>query len=115
MKHIKKFLAVLSLLLLVPALSAKSKERKDFDPSRKEALASGVVYRGVALGLLADDNFRVVIPRVLYRSNLLKPKVLSKHIKQVGLKTVINLMGKHPEKEWWQQEAQVCGAHGVQL
>ncbi len=114
-KHTKKFLAVLSLLFLSPALGAKSKKRKPVDPSQDEALASSVVHRGSVLGRMSKENFRVVIPGLVYRANILQPQALSGYIKRKGIKSIINAVGEKPEAEWWQKETQVCAAHGVKL
>ncbi|MBD3273525.1 hypothetical protein GF385_04225 [Candidatus Dependentiae bacterium] len=50
------------------------------------------------------DNFHIVENGNLYRSAQLSPKKLKKIIKEYGIKTIINLRGKNPDKNWWQNE-----------
>ncbi len=111
MKRTKKFLAILPLLFLVPTLCAKSKREKPAASSP----ASSVVIRGTALGRTAKDNFRVVIPGLLYRANILQPDVLSRYINREGIKSIINAVGEKPQEEWWQNESRISARQGVTL
>ena len=61
------------------------------------------------------DNFHAVEHGKLYRSGQLSPKRLKRYITKYGIKTVINLRGKHPELKWWQQEHEVTTKYGATL
>lgn len=66
------------------------------------------------------DNFHTVEKNKLYRSGQLSSKRLKHYIAKYGIKTVINLRGKHPELAWWQNEHNItrqCGAvlHNVSM
>ncbi len=65
--------------------------------------------------LLISCNFHEVDPGKLYRSNQLTGKQFSKAIEKLGIKTIINLRGESPTKEWYQEESQVAEEYGVEL
>ena len=108
MKQLERCSAILAVLLLTPALEAMPRKEKS-------SAASSVEYHGSLIDLAGSDNFRVVIPGILFRANTLKPETLSYYITKHGIKNVICLRGEHPEKEWWQNEAYVCERQKVTL
>ena len=62
-----------------------------------------------------NDNFRIGIEGTLYRANTLPPAKLSRYIEEYGLKSIVNLRGELPEKQWWQDEKRVCDEHGIDM
>jgi len=61
------------------------------------------------------DNFSVVQTGALYRSAQLSAHRLNDYIQNYGIKTIINLRGKHPEQRWWQKEQAVAKRNNVNL
>ena len=70
---------------------------------------------GTLLAFFSTDNFRIVLPGKLYRANTLPPELLAEYIDRYGIKTILNLRGEHPKKQWWQDEQRVAQSRGVQL
>lgn len=60
-------------------------------------------------------NFYAVEEGQAYRSPQLSGEALGWVIDQYGIRTVINLRGHNPGKEWYEQEVQACDAAGVTL
>lgn len=63
-------------------------------------LATGCAY--------LDRNFRRVHAGRYYRSGQLPEGRLAGVIDRQGIRTVINLRGPHPEKDWYRRERAVC-------
>lgn len=61
----------------------------------------------------ADDNFHTVQQNKLYRSAHLKPSELALYIKIYRIKTVINLVGAQPGKQWYLSEKSLCRDYHV--
>lgn len=82
---------------------------------------------GVVLGILAlilavviwqyviGHNFRTVEKGVFYGSRQMSGAALERAIKKHGIKTVINLRGENPDREWYKAEAEACRRAGVTL
>lgn len=92
----------------------------------KPSLPRWVIISGIAfvvLGLAAleftyhigllDHNFRLVAPQC-YRSAQLTPDVLEQHIKDEGLKCVVNLRGDHDGADWHKGEVDACKRMSVE-
>jgi protein tyrosine/serine phosphatase len=74
----------------------------------------GCACFGGYIGLLQlTGNFHTVIPGELYRSAQPSGSQLEDYIKQYGIKTVINLRGKH-DKPWYVEETAAAERLGVQ-
>lgn len=58
-------------------------------------------------------NFHEVDPGKLYRSAQLTGPELEHAIQKLGIRSVINLRGPNPGKDWYDGEVQVTRAHGV--
>ena len=53
-------------------------------------------------------NFHEVDAGRFYRSAQLPPTILDEVIQDYGIRTVINLRGRSPHKEWYLQEVATC-------
>lgn len=73
----------------------------------KSAVPSPSLYQNVVY------NLHVVCPGMLYRSAQLSAETLAQVIEQYGIKTVINLRGKSPHKQWWNEEQAMLEQLGV--
>jgi protein tyrosine phosphatase (PTP) superfamily phosphohydrolase (DUF442 family) len=62
-----------------------------------------------------QDNFHVVQEGALYRSAQLSGSSLDGYIEQYGIKTVINLRGRHPDQQWYVDEKSVADRNHVML
>lgn len=70
----------------------------------------------VLLGLsLGCASVRSVEDGSLYRSGQLSAKQLEDVIKSRGVKTVVNLRGMQPDRNWYRDEQQVCRQNGVEM
>lgn len=63
--------------------------------------------------VLLGENFHAVAPGECYRSGQLSAAGLEAHIRDEGLKTVINLRGPNPGQAWYDDEVRVCERLGV--
>ena len=60
-------------------------------------------------------HFRVVEEGVLYRGGQPSPSALDYIINRYKIRTVVNLRGGQPDKDWWRAERDVCSRHGVRM
>ncbi len=60
-----------------------------------------------------SDNFHVVIPGAVYRSAQLAPDALEGYIRRLGIKSLINLRGAHPKRQWYRDELAVLESTGT--
>jgi len=58
-------------------------------------------------------NFHVITENQAYRSRQLDKKLLTHYINKYGIKTIINLRGAEPGKDWYDDEINVCSAYGI--
>ncbi len=65
--------------------------------------------------LTVFDNFHAIEDGVAYRSAQLDPQTLELVFQQYGIRTVINLRGRHEEQTWYRNEQAVADAAGVML
>jgi protein tyrosine phosphatase (PTP) superfamily phosphohydrolase (DUF442 family) len=81
------------------------------------ALVGLLVVAGLLLfrGPLFSSNFRAVIPNEVYRSAQLPPVALERRIRELGLRSVINLRTYDKEKFFLKTESDVTEVHGVDL
>lgn len=68
-----------------------------------------------ALYTAATNNFHTVIAGELYRSARPSADDIAKWHERYGIKTVINLMGAHPEYAWYRREKAAAEANGITL
>ncbi|GFO82673.1 MAG: tyrosine/serine protein phosphatase [Methyloceanibacter sp.] len=86
---------------------------------RKRVIRSLLIVLGV-IGIyagytVATNNFHTVIAGELYRSARPTPKLIADWHKRYGIKTIVNLMGPHPEYPWYRAEKAAAEAHGITL
>jgi len=74
------------------------------------ALLVTLVYAGWTAW---QGNYHTVLPGELYRSGQLSPAQLTEHLKQDGIRSIINLRGPAPRDAWYRKELAVAQAHGV--
>ena len=74
------------------------------------ALAVGVW----AAYLRGTGNFHAVVPGEAYRSGQMNSNQLVRCIERNGIKSVINLRGANPRKDWWREEVAAAKAMGVE-
>lgn len=69
---------------------------------------------GIYLGILqVTGNFHEVVKGQFYRSAQLSPQKLTGYIERYGIRTVINLRGASPGKDWYDGEVAATRASGV--
>lgn len=69
----------------------------------------------LSLSLCACTNFGVVQSGRVYRSGQLDADELKSLVKRYKIRTVINLRGPKPKKDWYVEEQQACADLGVSL
>lgn len=72
----------------------------------------------VVYGLFFADswikgNFHVITENEAYRSRQLDKQLLIYYINKYDIKSVINLRGAEPGKDWYDEEIKVCSDYGV--
>jgi protein tyrosine phosphatase (PTP) superfamily phosphohydrolase (DUF442 family) len=82
--------------------------------------AAGVILFAVTglwlfRGPLFHGNFYTVIPNEVYRSSQLSPEALERQIKELSLRSVINLRTSEKTTSWLKAEQEVTEVHGVDL
>ena len=75
------------------------------------ALTGLWVFRGPLL----HENFHTVIPNEVYRSSQLSPEVLERRIRELSLRSVINLRTNENTTSRFKGEQEVTEVHGVDL
>src|SRR5262245_54954273 len=92
--------------------SAQPARPQSRSPLRRYMLAVAVL--AVAnLACKLSENFHTVINHKVYRSAQLSSDSLEDHIGQSGVRSIINLRGSNPDREWYQQECAVAIRKGV--
>ncbi|MFN3444028.1 MAG: hypothetical protein ACK4Z3_16590, partial [Rhizobium rosettiformans] len=77
-------------------------------------IAALALLFGAYVGLLIlSGNFHEVLPGQFYRSAQLSGERLGAEIDRYGIKTVINLRGENPGKDWYDDEIAATAAHGA--
>jgi protein tyrosine phosphatase (PTP) superfamily phosphohydrolase (DUF442 family) len=61
------------------------------------------------------DNFRAVQEGKLYRCRQPSKQEFEKYIKEYGIKTVLNLRGDNPDKQWYKDEVEILKKLNVKL
>lgn len=70
---------------------------------------------GFYIYLNYDGNFHPIREGVAYRSAQLDAQALAGHIASENIKTIVNLRGANPSKEWYSNEARIAKQSGVTL
>ena len=79
------------------------------------ALLASIVISGFYFYVNYDDNFHEVQEGLVYRSAQLDGPALENHITLQGIKSVINLRGANPDKDWYKTEASIAKTNGLTL
>ena len=66
-------------------------------------------------GPLFRGNFHTVIPNEVYRSAQLSTEALERRIRELNLRSVINLRTNEKTRSWFKGEQEVAEGHGVDL
>ena len=72
----------------------------------------------VVYGLFFADswikgNFHVITENQAYRSRQLDKQMLKYYVTKYNVKSIINLRGAEPGKQWYDEELEVCSIYGV--
>lgn len=83
-----------------------------FSRRKRKLLIVGVAIWGLFCILWTVYEFWLktihpVVPGTIYRSAQLSPRILKHYIKTRNIKTVINLRGPHPDREWYRDELRI--------
>jgi len=78
-------------------------------------LLAALVISGFYLYVNYNDNFHEVQEGVVYRSAQLDGPALENHITMQGIKSVINLRGANPDKDWYKTEFSITKKNGITL
>lgn len=76
-----------------------------------------LVFCAASVGILhhyTKDNRHTVIEGEIYRSAQLPIKQAEQYWQQKGIKTVINLRGSHPARQWYQEEITLAQKMGIE-
>jgi protein tyrosine phosphatase (PTP) superfamily phosphohydrolase (DUF442 family) len=89
-----------------------------FVPARPRLAIKRYVFAVAVLALAnlacyLGENFHTVVNDKVYRSAQLGSDSLESHITREGVRSVINLRGSNPGREWYQQECAVAMRNGV--
>ena len=60
-----------------------------------------------------QGNFHAVTPGEAYRSAQLDKDELESYINNYHLKSILNLRGKNPDSDWYNEEVKVSSEHGI--
>lgn len=86
---------------------------------RRRLVITGVVALVVFhLYQVIRENWHVALPGKVYRSGQLTPSGLKNRVERHGVRTVFNLRGFNPDKDWYiaeRQAASECGVKHVDL
>ena len=88
----------------------------------KKCIKSFLIILGLIIAIyglfFADSwikgNFHVITENEAYRSRQLDKQLLKYYINKFGIKSIINLRGAEPGKDWYDDEMEVCSVYGVQ-
>jgi len=78
-------------------------------------ILSGVlILCGTYTLIQSDGNFHAVEEGNVYRSGQLDGDKLNHRIKDVGIKSVLNLLGENQGQEWYGAEVAISNSHGIE-
>ena len=64
---------------------------------------------------LFRGNLHEVVAGEIHRSAQLDPEALLRAVDELGLRSVVNLRGATPERDWWREERALLASRGVAL
>jgi protein tyrosine/serine phosphatase len=72
-------------------------------------LMAGLLLLALALGahfahIFYTDNFHSVVPGQVFRSGQMSPAELASCIRLHGIRSIVNLRGEHPDRQWFRDE-----------
>ncbi|MEI9477129.1 MAG: dual specificity protein phosphatase family protein [Deltaproteobacteria bacterium] len=75
-----------------------------------------VVFFGAGYFLYMDEhgNFHPITRGEAYRSALLDRDELEHYIKKYEIKSIVNLLGDHPNEPWYREEIEVSADHNLE-
>lgn len=84
-------------------------------------IKSFLIFLGLIIAIyglfFADNwikgNFHVITKNEAYRSGQLDKKLLKYYVNKYGIKSVINLRGAEPGKDWYDDETEICSTYGI--
>ncbi|MCY2928630.1 MAG: hypothetical protein NTV86_03890 [Planctomycetota bacterium] len=91
---------------------------------RKRIILSGIVAAVVCAAVVGFlrwwrdypvHHFAVVREGVLYRSGQPDEGQLALLLSRYHIRTVVNLRGQAPDKDWYRREVAFCQGHGIEL
>jgi len=62
-----------------------------------------------------SGNFHVVVSDEFYRSAQLSPAALEGYVRKYGIKTILNLRGAAPDKDWYAAEKRIADSNGLTM
>lgn len=77
-------------------------------------LAPPLAVSAWALYLLGTDNFHAIIPGEAYRAGQMNSNNLVHCLQRYGIRTVVNLRGEHPDKQWYRDEVGATASQHAQ-
>ena len=83
-------------------------------PWKVAAFAAGIpaclvaCLGGYIFSDLKHDNLRTVMPAEAYRSGLMSADALTDYIRRFGIKSILNLRGASPDREWYRDEIEAA-------
>jgi protein tyrosine phosphatase (PTP) superfamily phosphohydrolase (DUF442 family) len=94
-------------------LFAAGKSRVQTRAAVKFYILAVIVLALVNLACSLSENFHAVVDNEVYRSAQLASDSLQNHIVHEHVRSIINLRGANPGREWYQQEREVARRNGV--
>jgi len=79
------------------------------------AALSLVILLGGSYFVYMDEqgNFHPITRGEAYRSAILDRDELEHYVRNYNIKSIVNLLGKHPNESWYQEEMEVSADHNV--
>lgn len=85
---------------------------------KKAALVLGIGAAAVGfylVGIQLTGNFATVVPGEVYRSNQPTASAIASYAGRYGIRTIINLRGRHEKEAWYEAEAATTKRLGIGL
>jgi len=77
--------------------------------------AALTIFLGATYLLYMEEqgNFHPITEGQAYRSAILDRDELEHYVKKYEIKSIVNLLGDHPNESWYKEEIEVSGDHNV--
>lgn len=85
---------------------------------KKAALVLGIAATAVGfylVGIQLTGNFAAVLPGEVYRSNQPTAAAIASYAGRYGIRTIINLRGRHEKEAWYEAEVATTKRLGIGL